>query len=315
MEPILFLVIPCYNEEEVLPETNRCVGDKLRRMITDGVVSGKSRILYVNDGSRDRTWDIIQELYRQDEYVTGITLSRNKGHQNALLAGLMTAKEHADIVISMDADLQDDVEVLDKFVEEYKKGNDIVYGVRKSRKKDTAFKRCTALSFYKLMRLFGVDMVYNHADYRLMSKRALDGLERFREVNLFLRGIVPMIGYASSTVEYDRGERAAGESKYPFRKMFRFAVAGITSCSVKPIRMITAMGLLVSFLSVVYLIYILIGNAMGYTIKGWTTVMVVMLILGGFQIFSIGIVGEYISKIYLEVKDRPRYIIEDTKIK
>lgn len=315
MEPILFLVIPCYNEEEVLPETNRCVGDKLRRMITDGVVSGKSRILYVNDGSRDRTWDIIQELYRQDEYVTGITLSRNKGHQNALLAGLMTAKEHADIVISMDADLQDDVEVLDKFVEEYKKGNDIVYGVRKSRKKDTAFKRCTALSFYKLMRLFGVDMVYNHADYRLMSKRALDGLERFREVNLFLRGIVPMIGYASSTVEYDRGERAAGESKYPFRKMFRFAVEGITSCSVKPIRMITAMGLLVSFLSVVYLIYILIGNAMGYTIKGWTTVMVVMLILGGFQIFSIGIVGEYISKIYLEVKDRPRYIIEDTKIK
>lgn len=315
MEPILFLVIPCYNEEEVLPETNRCVGDKLRRMITDGVVSGKSRILYVNDGSRDRTWNIIQELYRQDEYVTGITLSRNKGHQNALLAGLMTAKEHADIVISMDADLQDDVEVLDKFVEEYKKGNDIVYGVRKSRKKDTAFKRCTALSFYKLMRLFGVDMVYNHADYRLMSKRALDGLERFREVNLFLRGIVPMIGYASSTVEYDRGERVAGESKYPLRKMFRFAIEGITSCSVKPIRMITAMGLLVSFLSVVYLIYILIGNAMGYTIKGWTTVMVVMLILGGFQIFSIGIVGEYISKIYLEVKDRPRYIIEDTKIK
>ncbi len=315
MEPILFLVIPCYNEEEVLPETNRCVGDKLRRMITDGVVSGKSRILYVNDGSRDRTWDIIQELYRQDEYVTGITLSRNKGHQNALLAGLMTAKEHADIVISMDADLQDDVEVLDKFVEEYKKGNDIVYGVRKSRKKDTAFKRCTALSFYKLMRLFGVDIVYNHADYRLMSKRALDGLERFREVNLFLRGIVPMIGYASSTVEYDRGERVAGESKYPLRKMFRFAIEGITSCSVKPIRMITAMGLLVSFLSVVYLIYILIGNAMGYTIKGWTTVMVVMLILGGFQIFSIGIVGEYISKIYLEVKDRPRYIIEDTKIK
>ena len=315
MEPILFLVIPCYNEEEVLPETNRCVGDKLRRMIKDGVVSGKSRILYVNDGSRDRTWNIIQELYRQDEYVTGITLSRNKGHQNALLAGLMTAREYADIVISMDADLQDDVEVLDKFVEEYKKGNDIVYGVRKSRKKDTAFKRCTALTFYKLMRAFGVDMVYNHADYRLMSKRALDGLEKFREVNLFLRGIVPMIGYASSTVEYDRGERAAGASKYPFRKMFRFAVEGITSCSVKPIRMITAMGLLVSFLSVVYLIYILIGNAMGYTIKGWTTVMVVMLGLGGFQIFSIGIVGEYISKIYLEVKDRPRYIIEKMMIK
>lgn len=315
MEPILFLVIPCYNEEEVLPETNRCVGDKLRRMINDGVVSKKSRILYVNDGSQDRTWEIIQELYQQDEYVTGITLSRNKGHQNALLAGLMTAKEYAEIVISMDADLQDDVEVLDKFVEEYKKGNDIVYGVRKSRKKDTTFKRCTALAFYKLMRAFGVDMVYNHADYRLMSKRALEGLEKFREVNLFLRGIVPMIGYASSTVEYDRGERAAGESKYPFRKMFRFAVEGITSCSVKPIRMITAMGLLVSFLSVVYLIYILIGNAMGYTIKGWTTVMVVMLILGGFQIFSIGIVGEYISKIYLEVKDRPRYIIEKTMIK
>ena len=306
MEPILFLVIPCYNEEEVLPKTNRCVRDKLRRMIKDGAISEKSRILYVNDGSQDRTWEIIQALYRQDEYVTGITLSRNKGHQNALLAGLMTAKEYADIVISMDADLQDDVEVIDKFVEEYKKGNDIVYGVRRSRKKDTAFKKYTALAFYKLMRLFGVDMVYNHADYRLMSQRALKGLEQFREVNLFLRGIVPMIGYKSSTVEYDRGERVAGQSKYPVKKMFRFAVEGITSCSVKPIRMITTMGFLVCLASVVYLVYILIGNAMGNTIKGWTTVMAVILLLGGFQIFSIGIVGEYISKIYLEVKDRPR---------
>ena len=284
-------------------------------MIKDGAISEKSRILYVNDGSQDRTWDIIQALYRQDEYVTGITLSRNKGHQNALLAGLMTAKEYADIVISMDADLQDDVEVIDKFVEEYKKGNDIVYGVRRSRKKDTAFKKYTALAFYKLMRLFGVDMVYNHADYRLMSKRALRGLEQFREVNLFLRGIVPMIGYKSSTVEYDRGERVAGQSKYPVKKMFRFAVEGITSCSVKPIRMITTMGFLVCLASVVYLVYILIGNAMGNTIKGWTTVMAVILLLGGFQIFSIGIVGEYISKIYLEVKDRPRYIIEDAIIK
>ena len=215
----------------------------------------------------------------------------------------------------MDADLQDDVEVIDKFVEEYKKGNDIVYGVRRSRKKDTAFKKYTALAFYKLMRLFGVDMVYNHADYRLMSKRALRGLEQFREVNLFLRGIVPMIGYKSSTVEYDRGERVAGQSKYPVKKMFRFAVEGITSCSVKPIRMITTMGFLVCLASVVYLVYILIGNAMGNTIKGWTTVMAVILLLGGFQIFSIGIVGEYISKIYLEVKDRPRYIIEDAIIK
>ena len=315
MEPILFLVIPCYNEEEVLPKTNRFVRDKLRRMIKDGAISEKSRILYVNDGSQDRTWDIIQALYRQDEYVTGITLSRNKGHQNALLAGLMTAKEYADIVISMDADLQDDVEVIDKFVEEYKKGNDIVYGVRRSRKKDTAFKKYTALAFYKLMRLFGVDMVYNHADYRLMSKRALRGLEQFREVNLFLRGIVPMIGYKSSTVEYDRGESVAGQSKYPVKKMFRFAVEGITSCSVKPIRMITTMGFLVCLASVVYLVYIWIGNAMGTTIKGWTTVMAVILLLGGFQIFSIGIVGEYISKIYLEVKDRPRYIIEDAIIK
>ena len=315
MEPILFLVIPCYNEEEALPKTNRCVRDKLRRMIKDGAISEKSRILYVNDGSQDRTWEIIQALYRQDEYVTGITLSRNKGHQNALLAGLMTAKEYADIVISMDADLQDDVEVIDKFVEEYKKGNDIVYGVRRSRKKDTAFKKYTALAFYKLMRLFGVDMVYNHADYRLMSQRALKGLEQFREVNLFLRGIVPMIGYKSSTVEYDRGERVAGQSKYPVKKMFRFAVEGITSCSVKPIRMITTMGFLVCLASVVYLVYILIGNAMGNTIKGWTTVMAVILLLGGFQIFSIGIVGEYISKIYLEVKDRPRYIIEDAIIK
>lgn len=315
MEPILFLVIPCYNEEEVLPETNRCVRDKLQCMIQDGAVSGKSRILYVNDGSQDRTWEIIQELCNIDELVNAVTLSKNKGHQNALLAGLMTAKDYADIVISMDADLQDDVEVIDEFVEEYKKGNDIVYGVRRSRKKDTAFKKYTALAFYKLMRLFGVDMVYNHADYRLMSKRALKGLEQFREVNLFLRGIVPMIGYKSSTVEYDRGERAAGQSKYPVKKMFRFAVEGITSCSVKPIRMITAMGFLVCLASVIYLVYILIGNAMGNTIKGWTTVMAVILLLGGFQIFSIGIVGEYISKIYLEVKDRPRYIIEDAIIK
>lgn len=315
MGKTLFLVIPCYNEEEVLPKTNRCIGEKLRCMIDKGLVSEKSRIMYVNDGSKDRTWEVIQELCDEDELVTGITLSRNRGHQNALLAGLMTAKEYADMVISMDADMQDDVDVIEDFVVEYEKGNDIVYGVRKSRKKDTLFKKYTALAFYKLMRLFGVDIVYNHADYRLMSKRALEGLAQFREVNLFLRGIVPMIGYKTSTVLYDRGERAAGESKYPLKKMIMFAVEGITSCSVKPIRMITAMGFLVSVFSVFYLIYILIGNAMGNTVQGWTTVVAVTLILGGFQIFSIGIVGEYISKIYLEVKDRPRYIIEDSIIK
>lgn len=311
MDTILYIVVPCYNEEEVLPETTRRLTDKLDSMVEKKMISSDSRILYVNDGSKDRTWELIQELYQENKYVTGVNLSRNRGHQNALLAGLMTAKDEADIVISMDADLQDDVDAVDCFVEEYFHGADIVYGVRSSRKKDSFFKKHTALMFYKLMEHMGVEIVYNHADYRLMSKRALEGLAQFKEVNLFLRGIVPMIGYKTATVEYERDKRFAGESKYPFKKMFAFAIDGITSCSVKPIRLITAIGMLISFVSAFLLIYVVIGYFLGNTIEGWATLMVLICFFGGFQIMSIGVVGEYVGKIYLETKERPRYIISE----
>lgn len=315
MKKILYIVVPCYNEEEVLCETNKRLHIKLDDLISRDMISPDSRVMYVNDGSKDKTWDIICDLYQEDKYAVGINLSKNRGHQNALLAGLMEAKEHADMVISMDADLQDDIDVVDGFIEEYNNGSDIVYGVRKNRKKDTVFKRSTALMFYKLMNKLGVDMVYNHADYRLMSKRALDELENFNEVNLFLRGIIPMLGFKTSVVEYDRGERFAGESKYPLRKMIQFAIEGITSCSVRPIRLIAVMGMLIALLSVVMLIYTIVGYFRGGTIDGWASMIVVICFLGGFQIFSIGIVGEYVGKIYLEAKGRPRYIIESKKVK
>ncbi len=314
-KPVLYIVVPCYNEEEVLHETTKRLTEKMNKMIAEGNISGESRIMYVNDGSKDKTWDIISEYYEKNPLVTGLCLSRNRGHQNALLAGLMTAKEYADAVISMDADLQDDVEAVDRFVEEFKKGSDIVYGVRSSRKKDSFFKKHTALMFYKIMEKMGVEIVYNHADYRLMSKRALEGLAEFKEVNLFLRGIVPMIGYKSSTVSYERDKRFAGESKYPLKKMISFAVDGITSCSVKPIRMITSAGLIISFLSVILLIYVIVGHFMGNTVQGWPTLMVLICFFGGFQIMSIGIVGEYVGKIYMETKERPRYIIKDKLLK
>ncbi len=311
----LYIVVPCYNEEEVLPETNNRLHTKLAGLMSKDAISPDSRIMYVNDGSKDKTWSIICELYEKDDYVVGVNLSKNRGHQNALLAGLMEAKEHADMVISMDADLQDDVDAVDGFVKAYYDGADIVYGVRKSRKKDTFFKKHTALFFYKLMSKLGVDIVYNHADYRLMSKRALEELENYHEVNLFLRGVIPMIGFKTAIVEYDRGERFAGESKYPLRKMVQFAIEGITSCSVRPIRLIAVMGMLVSLLSVAMLIYTVIGYFRGGTIDGWASMVVIMCFLGGFQIFSIGIVGEYVGKIYLEAKGRPRYAIESKKIK
>ena len=314
-KPILYIVVPCYNEEEVLHETTKRLTEKINKMIAEGNISGESRIMYVNDGSKDKTWDIISEYYEKNPLVTGLCLSRNRGHQNALLAGLMTAKEYADAVISMDADLQDDVEAVDRFVEEFKKGSDIVYGVRSSRKKDSFFKKHTALMFYKIMEKMGVEIVYNHADYRLMSKRALEGLAEFKEVNLFLRGIVPMIGYKSSTVSYERDKPFAGESKYPLKKMISYAVDRITSCSVKPIRMITSAGLVISFLSIILLIYVIIGHFMGNTIQGWPTLMVLICFFGGFQIMSIGIVGEYVGKIYMETKERPRYIIKDKLLK
>lgn len=310
MAEILYIVVPCYNEQEVLMETTGRLTDKLQKMMDKGLIDGKSRIMYVDDGSKDRTWSIICGLYEENDMVTGIKLSRNKGHQNALLAGLFEAAEHADMIVSMDADLQDDIEVLDRFVEEYYDGNEIVYGVRRSRKKDSFFKRTTAVMFYKMMRGMGVEIVYNHADYRLMSKRAVNELRNYKEVNLFLRGIIPLIGFQTSTVEYDRGERFAGESKYPLKKMIYFAIDGITSTSVRPIRMITMFGLLCIVFSIVYGIYVLIGHASGGTVQGWTTSVLLICFFGGTQIMCTGIVGEYVGKIYLETKGRPRYIID-----
>ena len=310
MENILYLVIPCYNEEEVLPETSKRLKEKITSLAEAGKIDMASRIVFVNDGSRDKTWEIIRSLHEQDPVFSGINLSRNRGHQNALLAGLMTVKDHADMVISMDADLQDDIDAVDAMVDKYLEGKDIVYGVRSSRAKDTFFKKATAEGFYKLMNAMGANTVFNHADYRLMSKRALEGLAEFGEVNLFLRGVVPMIGYPWDVVYYERGERFAGESKYPLGKMLAFAVEGITSLSIKPIRMITGLGFFIFFVSIVMLIYSFIRHFMGETIVGWTTLMVSVWAIGGLILLSLGVVGEYIGKIYLETKARPRFIVE-----
>ena len=314
MREILYLVIPCYNEEEVLRETSKRLLEKINKMIDNEQISDNSKILFVNDGSKDRTWDVIEELHDSDSIFSGVNLSRNRGHQNALLAGLMVAKEYADMVISLDADLQDDVDVIEKFVEEYYSGSDVVYGVRSSRKTDTFFKRTTALGFYKVMNSLGVNVVYNHADYRLMSKRALEGLAEFKEVNLFLRGIVPLIGYKHSIVEYERHERFAGESKYPLKKMLAFAVDGITSFSIKPIRLISVLGFSIFFVSLIALIYSLIVKFLGKTETGWTSLVISIWMIGGIQLLSLGVIGEYIGKIYNETKARPRYIIKNKLI-
>ena len=311
MEDILYIVVPCYNEEEVLPETSRRLREKLEAMMAAGTVSRDSRILFVNDGSKDRTWEVIEELHQTCPLFSGVDLTRNRGHQNALLAGLMTAKERCDMAISMDADLQDDVDAVDRMVEQYYAGCDIVYGVRSSRKKDTFFKRFTAEGFYRLMNAMGAETVFNHADYRLMSRRALEGLSQFREVNLVLRGIVPMIGYRTGTVEYERGERFAGESKYPLKKMLSFAMEGITSLSVKPIRMITGLGFLVFAISIIMLIYSIVRWAMGETILGWASLICSVWAIGGLILLSLGVIGEYIGKIYLETKERPRFLIRE----
>lgn len=310
MDNKLYLVIPCYNEEEVLPETAKRLKDKLSTLVQAGKITPDSRIVFVNDGSRDRTWEIIQELHKEDIVFSGINLSRNRGHQNALLAGLMTVKDHADMVISMDADLQDDINAIDAMVDKYLEGIDIVYGVRSSRAKDTFFKKATAEGFYKLMNAMGANTVFNHADYRLMSRRALEGLAEYGEVNLFLRGIVPMIGYPWDVVYYERGERFAGESKYPLGKMLSFAIEGITSLSTKPIRLITGLGFFIFIVSIGMLIYSIVRHFMGATIVGWTTLMVSVWAIGGLILLSLGVVGEYIGKIYLETKARPRFIIE-----
>mgnify|MGYP000025346755 FL=1 len=307
----LYMVIPCYNEQEVLPETSKRLKEKLSTLVKAGKIDPESRIIFVNDGSKDRTWEIIRRLHEEDPVFGGVNLSRNRGHQNALLAGLMTVKDHADMAISMDADLQDDINAIDEMVEKYLNGTDIVYGVRSSRAKDTFFKKATAEGFYKLMNTMGVNTVFNHADYRLMSRRALEGLAEFREVNLFLRGIVPMIGYSTDVVYYERGERFAGESKYPLGKMLSFAIEGITSLSTKPIRMITFLGFFIFLVSIGILIYSLVRHFMGATIVGWTTLMVSVWAIGGLILLSLGVVGEYIGKIYLETKARPRFLIEE----
>ena len=306
----LYLVVPCYNEEEVLPKTASVLLEKITALCNSGRISADSRIVFVDDGSRDKTWDIIQELHLSTPVFTGLKLSRNKGHQNALLAGLMTVRDRCDITISLDADLQDDIHAIDRMLDEYEKGADIVYGVRSSRKKDSFFKRATARGFYKLMRALGVDTVYDHADFRLMSNRALDGLAEFKEVNLFLRGLVPLIGYKTATVTYERGVRAAGESKYPLKKMLSFAFEGITSMSVRPIRLIATLGFVIFLTSIAVLIYSLIRHFTGNTISGWTSLSVSIWAIGGLQLLALGVIGEYIGKIYMETKSRPRFIIE-----
>lgn len=310
MTDILYIVVPCYNEEEVLPETARRLQEKMTALIKKEMVSPKSRVLFVDDGSKDSTWEKISSLHQENPLFSGLKLSHNRGHQNALIAGLMTAREPADIVISMDADLQDDIEAVDQFLLEYQGGSDIVYGVRSSRTKDTVFKRTTAVGYYKLLRALGVEIVENHADYRLMSKRALNALAEFKEVNLFLRGIVPLIGFRTSVVKYERNERFAGESKYPLKKMLAFAIDGITSFSVKPIRFITWLGVIIFCLSVLSLAWILADKLFGKTVSGWATLMGSIWALGGIQLLCLGILGEYISKIYQETKQRPRFFID-----
>ncbi len=311
-KPLLNIVIPCYNEEQALPYTEKVLNEKMKKLIDDQIIDKKSRVVLVNDGSKDKTWETIESMHEENEMYVGIKLSRNKGHQNALLAGLMYAKDHADIAISMDADLQDDINVIDDMIEKYKNGAEIVYGVRSSRTKDSFFKRFTAEGFYHFMSLMGVDIVFNHADCRLMSRIALEGLAEYKEVNLFLRGIVPQIGYKTDIAYYERNERVAGESKYPLKKMLSFAMDGITSFSIKPLRMITSIGFIILLLSFIILIYSLIMKLIGNTVSGWTFIVCSIWLIGGIQTLCLGVIGEYIGKIYNESKHRPRYIVEKT---
>ena len=308
--PILYIVVPCYNEEEVLRETNSRLTALLRRLVDDGKVSADSRVMYVNDGSRDRTWQLIRQFHDEGP-VRGVNLAGNVGHQHALLAGMTVAKDLCDVLVSIDADLQDDIEAIPAMLARFADGCDIVYGVRKERKTDTFFKRNTALAFYKLMRALGVKSVYNHADYRLMSKRAVEQLCRYKERNLFLRGIVPLVGYRTDTVYYDRSARLAGESKYPFSKMLNFAIDGITSFSVKPLRLIVALGIAMVIMSLAIFVYVLTAYAQDNVVPGWSSLMISIWFVGGCTLISLGVVGEYIGKIYIEVKERPQYNIEE----
>ncbi|MCH5255756.1 MAG: glycosyltransferase family 2 protein [Lachnospiraceae bacterium] len=311
MRPILYIVIPCYNEEKVLPVTAPMFMDKLTALCTDGKISDESRIMFVDDGSKDGTWDIITELSKQDEHFIGIRQSRNRGHQNAVLAGLMEAKSVCDITISIDCDGQDDIDAMDKMVEEYQNGCEIVYGVRHNRDSDTFFKRFSAESYYRLLKLMGVEAVFNHADYRLVSSRVLNEFSNFSEVNIFLRGLFPLVGFKSTSVYYERHERLAGESHYPLIKMLALAFEGITSLSVKPIHLITGMGCFIAFLSFVGVIWSVVVSFMGQAVVGWSSMTCIICFIGGIQLICLGILGEYIGKIYMEVKRRPRYIISE----
>ena len=310
-KPRLFIVVPCYNEEEVLPLTAPMFREELRKLENDGKIDPESRVLFVNDGSRDRTWGIIQELSAEDPHFQGLCLSRNRGHQNALLCGLMEAREKCDITISIDCDGQDDIGAMDQMVEEYLGGAEIVYGVRSSRETDTFFKRFTAQSFYKLLNRMGADTVYNHADYRLVSARVLKEFANFREVNIFLRGMFPLVGFKSTSVYYERNERLAGKSHYPLRKMLALAFDGITSLSVKPIRIITGLGIAISAVSFLLILYALIAWITGRAVAGWASTLIAVALLGGIQLISLGVIGEYVGKIFLETKQRPRYIVSE----
>ena len=307
----LFIAVPCYNEEEVLPDSAAKLSAKLRSMMAGGMISDDSRIVFIDDGSKDRTWALIEELHKSDSIFSGIRLSRNRGHQNALMCGLMTLRDEADAVISIDADLQDDIDTFDEMVKKFEDGCDVVYGVRSKRATDTFFKRFTAEGYYKLLNHMGAKVIFNHADFRLMSRRALGAFAEFKETNLFLRGLVPMVGFRSDIVTYERSERLAGESKYPLKKMLALAWEGITSLSTKPIKLITRLGLIIFLVSIVMLIYSLVRYFTGATQTGWASLAVSVWALGGLQLLAIGIIGEYIGKIYMESKHRPRYIVEE----
>jgi glycosyltransferase involved in cell wall biosynthesis len=309
--PFITLVVPCYNEEEVLPETAKRLSDKIQQLIGKKIINAQSTILFVDDGSVDNTWSLIKKIHEENpQSFSGIKLSKNEGHQNALLCGLLAVKDQVDAAISIDADLQDDIDVIDKMIEKYTTGCEIVYGVRTSRKKDSFFKRSTAHGFYRFMRFLGADIVYNHADFRLMGRNALKSLAEYGEVNLFLRGIIPLLGFKTGIEYYQRAERFAGTSKYPLRKMLKFAFEGITSFSIKPIRIITVLGILLFTVSFAMIVYFFWRYFSGHTVSGWASIVCSLWGIGGLILFSIGIIGEYIGKIYLEVKSRPRYHIE-----
>ena len=311
MKPVLYIVIPCYNEEEVLPITAPMFLDKIKELIGKDKIDDKSRVMFVNDGSKDNTWEIIKDLAKKEEHFVGITQSRNRGHQNAVLAGLMEAKELCDITISIDCDGQDDINAMNDMVDAYLDGCEVVYGVRSKRDTDTFFKRFTAESFYKLLNSMGAEVVFNHADYRLVSSRVLNEFANYKEVNIFLRGMFPLVGFKSTSVYYERNERIAGESHYPLSKMLALAFDGITSLSIKPIRLITGFGIFVAFISMILLIYSVVQHFLGHTLGGWSSIMVAVCFLGGIQLISLGVIGEYVGKTYMETKGRPRYIISE----